>query len=255
MKGTFFQKTLEFRLAVDGESWRQGTAVVGTLQVRNHGPEPIPASDLRVTLAHGTDRKVKAKAADAFKTVGQFKPESGSLVAPGALSEGLGWKFTLEANAPVTDRAGSLYLLYGRGDDLAAHGHLQLKVVPQHPVEDLIEVMTTTFHFAVKHILAGKKGEVEVKFTPPDGKTYGFVEQLELSLIDQAGDIAAEFDFLIKQIDATQPGLGFKKVSRKLERVFARSEMVHGFNGRLNKDAAEAALRGVLDELQKSKQV
>ena len=36
MKGTFFQRPVEYNLWIDGESWRQGDTVSGELTVRNH---------------------------------------------------------------------------------------------------------------------------------------------------------------------------------------------------------------------------
>ncbi|MCC7441268.1 MAG: hypothetical protein IT285_06535 [Bdellovibrionales bacterium] len=254
MKGAFFQKTLEFRLTVDGETWHQGEAVKGALSVKNHGPEPVPAAELRVLLAQGVDRKVKAKAEGAFQVLATLSPgaTAGSLGA-GATSTPLGWDLTLDANAPVTDRSGSLYLLYGKGEELANLGHLQLTVKPRVIFQDLIDVLTVTYHFAVKHVLARKGGIVEVKFSPPDGRSFSFVEHLLLALRMDGDTIDAGFEFHVKQVDATQPGLNFKKGTQSFELKLESGDYVHSFNGRLKKEAAEAAVKGILDEVQKTR--
>ena len=53
MKGTFFQKPFEFKLNVEGETWRQAQGVSGVLTVKNQGSSPVSVEGTRVHLAYG----------------------------------------------------------------------------------------------------------------------------------------------------------------------------------------------------------
>src|SRR6185437_9396529 len=110
VKGTFFQKPLEFRLSVDGETWRQGDPITGTLTVKNHSPEPLPTQEITVRLARATLRKVHQKLEGAFGTaVGSAAPPSdASTLAPGA-EFNFPWKFVTDRNCPITDSVSSLF--------------------------------------------------------------------------------------------------------------------------------------------------
>ena len=51
MKGTFFQKPLELNLLVEGETWRQGDPITGSLTIKNHGSTEFALSELRMQVA------------------------------------------------------------------------------------------------------------------------------------------------------------------------------------------------------------
>src|SRR5690606_11357678 len=100
MKGTFFQDSLEYRLVVEGESWHQGSLLSGTLQVRNHASSPASLSDLNVSLADGIEKKVKAKAEDAFSVLASVQPAASAKdLGAGQSSEPMTWEIPLDENA------------------------------------------------------------------------------------------------------------------------------------------------------------
>ena len=41
MKGTFFNKPLEYKIEIDGESWTQGSKVTGNIIIVNHSKRPV----------------------------------------------------------------------------------------------------------------------------------------------------------------------------------------------------------------------
>ena len=67
MKGTFFNKPLEWNLETIGESWQQGAIIKGTLRVKNHGTEPADLKDAGVALAVAEIKKVHSRTEGALK--------------------------------------------------------------------------------------------------------------------------------------------------------------------------------------------
>lgn len=224
-------------MIVNGESWRQGEKISGTLTVKNHGPSPT--GGLRVVLAYADERKLKAKSPDGIEELASKTFES---AGP---SE---WEFQLDPNAFVSDTSGCLTLLYGAGEDLHALGRLKLNIQPRLIFSDFIEVMNVTFRFVVKHIKAGKKGSVEVKLIPPAGPSYPTLEHLILSLYMEGDTVEATFHFNKKGIDASSPGLTLKKEVRKIERSLSPAQYLLSFNRRLNKEEVEKIVEGVIAE-------
>ncbi len=254
MKGTFFRESLEYRLFIDGESWPQGGKIVGTIQVKNHGAAEVALADLRVVLTEGKDKKVKAKADGAFAELVSLNPLMGrGIIPPGGESEAAPWEFTLDENARVTDKTGGLYVLYGRGAEHAQFGHLPLNVVPRQEFLDFVELMRAVFHFSLKGITSGKKGTVQVKLLPPEGKTFSNVEQLDLTLFKKNGDYQANLEFTTKRVDPASPVLAMKEESRSFERGFSESEFLHSFNQRLKKETVEAFLNECIPQLLEKK--
>lgn len=258
MKGIFFRGNLEFRLEVDGERWRQGESLRGTLTVRNHGKEPLAAgSRIQVTLALGSEKKVKAKAEGAFKRIDSR--EFPASMAPGASSDALPWEFPLTLTTPVSDSMSSLYLVYGPEGAVAPPeaGALQLRIIPHQHLEDLIDVLSTTYRFPVKKILAADyKGGVEVKLDPPEGsKRYSTTDQLVATFHLLPGENGAptsldvEFDFHLREADATSGSIQYKKARKAVDRTIPVRELLHSFNQRVNREAFEKVVEGIFGEV------
>jgi len=256
MKGIFFRGNLEFRLEVDGEQWRPGGEIRGRLIVRNHGKESHGAP-VQVTLALGSEKKVKAKAEGAFKKI-DLRSFPLALLA-GGTSQPLEWAFPLPLTTPVSDSLASLYLVYGAESAAAPPeaGALQLRIVPHQHVEDLIDVLSTTYRFPVKKILAADhKGGVEVKLDPPEGgKRYSNTDLLVTTFHLVPGengapaDLDVEFDFHLREVDARSGGVNVKKSRRALDRSIPVRELLHGFNQRVNREAFERVVDGVFGEV------
>jgi len=84
MKGTFFNKSLEFKLNVNGESWFQGDTISGTLWVKNHSNLEIKLSELSVFIAYGSTKKVQAKDKNAFTNLTALELNTGIDTGSGA---------------------------------------------------------------------------------------------------------------------------------------------------------------------------
>ena len=245
MKGTSFQKPLEFKLAVEGESWKQGETLSGTLTVKNHGAEPADLSGLRTALAYANLEDVRTKVPDAFefqaatelKPTGQLAPQQ---------EETFEWKIQLDRNSPITDKSRSLFLLYGQGEAPVKLGQLQLVVVPVTIIQDFLNLMSIDFKFVVK-ILKFNKNAVEAKFTPPSAKEFSAVENLFISFRFDGDQLQLRYLFNIKKLDASA-GMEMKKDKKEFKQEFIPNQYLLS-NGRLNHEKIGPAVQEILGEL------
>lgn len=196
MKGTLFQKPLEFNLEINGETWNQGNVLAGTLGVTNHGTEEVELNLNGVALALGNIRKVKAKdqaAFDLFETI-TFPAEK---LAPND-KKGLSFKFELPMNGPITDKTQSPYILYGNLEK--REGMLQLPVEPSLTFKPLIDVLDIFFRFKVKEKKTAKNA-VDFKLIPPDAKEFKALDSLVLKAkeLPEQG-IELKFQFKLKNL-------------------------------------------------------
>lgn len=246
MKGTSFQKPFEFNLLVDGESWKQGDAIEGTLVTRSHAGEAMTLDGVKVSLAYGQLSQVKAKNPEAFEILGTVAMPAGKSLAPRA-EERLSWRFELDRNAPVTEKGSSLFLLYGSADSSEKLGQLQLPIHPFPLIQDLIELIRVEFRFVVKHLRAAKGGWTEVKLVPPSAQALAFLEYLQV-YAKMAGDrLKLRYAFSVKKLDASA-GVHLKKGKREWEQELG-PEDYRVASGRLNHERLKAAVQDVLTQL------
>ncbi len=59
MKGTFFQKPIEYKIEVEGETWSQGDVVKGQLIVNNHGDSSLDFTSIGCHLCFVDMKKMK----------------------------------------------------------------------------------------------------------------------------------------------------------------------------------------------------
>jgi hypothetical protein len=241
MKGTSFQNGVEFKISIEGEAWEQGQPLVGRLVIQGK------SESSRVILASATERKLKNKSPDAFEVLAE---------CPGAQAQ-TGFEFALPLTARITDKAGSLYLLYGNALDPHALGRLRLNIVPHHVVQDLIDLLRTEFRFALKKATAGKKDFTEFELTPPAGKDWAQLDHLivrtrivtaEEASEDAETSLLVYLDFHRAEVDGLKAGLSTKITQREVGREVGLSDLVHAFNGRLNKDAAAELIHDMFEE-------
>jgi hypothetical protein len=237
MKGTSFQNGIEFKITINGETWLQGEEISGHLEATAKNPGAT-LTRARVILAETTHRKLKSKSVEGFHILAEAE----------ANTSPLNYSFKLPVQARITDNAGSLFMLYGCQDDLHTLGILKLNIVPHHYLRDLIELMRTEFRFALKTLTAGKNGWVVAKLEPSGSKDWAQLDNLELSLQISDDTIEAKFQFNRNAVDALKAGLQTKIEKREVYRSWDTPEFVHGFNDRLNKDAAQIGIENAISE-------
>jgi hypothetical protein len=231
MKGMSFQNGVEFKVVIEGESWSQGDEIRGKIESK-------PLSPVQVYLAEGNDKKVKAKSADAFIVLQE-------LTSPKAPFD---WKFPLNLDARISDKSGSLYLLYGNQENLDKLGQLRLDILPHIHLKDLIDLCTMHFRFALKSIGFAKSGDTEIKLGPPSNKEWTFLEELVIHAKLNESTLQTRFQFHRKEIDGTKGGLVTKSVKREISRKWNVSQIVHDFNQRLNKEIITVEFEKIVAE-------
>lgn len=242
MKGIFFQKPMELSLLVEGEKWRQGDSIAGNLTIKNRGTDTLSVDDIRVHLAYGELKRVRAKSPDAFEILETAQGPSGIVAVSGEVS--WSWKFSTDRNAPITDGSKSLFLLYGKGDALDQVGQLQLCVEPEMIIQDFLSTLQTEFRFVVK-TMKSSKGFVEVKLSPPSAKSFATLEALILSARYEQDVLIVRYEFKVKKIEATAAAFDIKKLQKKTEQKFSAQDYRLP-SGRTNFAHMEAAIREAL---------
>ncbi|MFL5813427.1 MAG: hypothetical protein ACJ763_07595 [Bdellovibrionia bacterium] len=248
MKATFFQKPNEFNLNIEGESWRQGDPVSGSLLIRNHGTEALDASEIRVVLAHGAITKVRKKDAGAFTVVSEqaMSSEPGApKIVPGSQAS-FQWKFETDRNCTVTEKGSSLFILYGRGESLDSLGQIQLVIHPYFIIQEYLNSIQTQFRFVLKSFRT-TKGWLECKLSPPSARNFASVEQLLLSFRFDGDTLMAHYSFDVKKLEALAATTSISKQKREFEQNY--NSMQYLRNGRFNFDEIEASIRDVMNQL------
>lgn len=244
MKGVFFQKPLEFKLHVEGESWRQGDEIAVELLVKNHGSESINTDDLVLILALGTLKKVREKSSEAYQEISSAKWEEKNSI-PTSGEHHLKWKFKTDINCPITDTIGSLFILYGKRDSLEKLGQLQLVVNPHAEVDEFLSRLNIQHRFVVKS-KKYKKGSVDVKLDPPSSRAYLTLEQLLINFKKVETGLKINYQFQVKKVEATAATLDVKKQGKTLDQELSRSDLYLA-SGRFNHDKMEEYIRAALD--------
>jgi hypothetical protein len=250
VKATFFQKPLEFNLTIEGESWRQGDAVSGTLLVKNHGAQEIDSSEIRVILAHGAISKVRKKDSGAFHVL-TFQPMPAQKVSPAGQAS-FSWKFETDRNCTVTEKSASLFILYGKGDApevpgaLDSLGQIQLVFHPEWVIEEFLKSLQTQYRFVLKS-MKSSKGWLECKMVPPSARHFASVEQLLLSFHYDDDSLKVHYEFDVKKLEALAATTSLSKQKREFEQTFSSTEYLR--NGRFNFDFVEASIRDVMAQI------
>jgi hypothetical protein len=240
MKGTLFQKPLEFNLHVEGESWKQGDPVRGSLLVKNHGTESVALSEIRVHLAEGGLKKVRLKTPGAFEVLSSISGPEVGLLEPGKEAT-IPWSFLTDRNSSITDSFNSPFLVYGRGEALETLGQLQLFFHPYEIIQEFIKIIGTRFRFVVKSQRGVKRG-VDIKLVPPAGsKAFSSLEHLVLSFRFEGETLELRYSFQVKKLEASAAAVDVKKQKSELEQSFT-PEQYRVPSGRVNDELLESAI-------------
>lgn len=246
MKGTFFQKPLEFSLRVEGESWRQGEAIAGTLFAKNHGAQALPGG-FQVKLARGTLKKVHQKVSGAFYEILATSSAPAGEIAPQA-ELGHSWRFQTDRNCPITDNTESLFLLYGSESETEKMGHLQVTIKPEPVIEEFLKAFQIEFRFVVKSFKSSKRG-VDVKLMPPDSQHFTMLDYAQLSFRFDGDVLHVGYVFNLKEVQASSAAVDVKKKKKEFEQTFAPGEYRLS-SGRFNHERLEAAAAEAIKQVE-----
>ena len=258
MKGTVFQRPLEFNLQVEGETWAQGDVIKGVLVVKNHGNEPASLADVRVRLALGKLSKVRQKVSDAFKIVSTaaivrqgaeapvdrtFIMDPNGVVQPGGEAS-FEWKFQTDRNCPITDNLSSLFLVYGRGEATDVLGALQLAVQPHSLIRMYLDALNIEFRFIPKGQKASK-GRVEAKFDPPSSQNYASLESAVLFFRFEGENLVIDYVFNVKKIEANAASFEVQKKAKELTHTITPRQYLNS-SGQVDHGCLEESIKDAL---------
>ena len=236
MKGTLFSDGVEVQLLVNGESWRQGDGLSGSIQITNHNGEDLNGEGFGVTLAYARFKDLKKKA-DSFAILDEFKMDTKK-------SESLNWSFQLEENCPITDKVGSFYLLFGKKTDYLKGGQLQLNILPHLLVQDFCNIFQTFFRFKLKETKS-KKNSIEMKFIAPKTKEYGMIDSLSLFFSTTGENLALKYIYNVQKLDYGVNGVKATKAKVECSQELSPKEY-SSFGDSLDQDKVIAVIKDSL---------
>lgn len=217
MRATLFKEGLEFKLEINGERWIQGQKVEGELVLNNLGKNTLSLKKLSVRLAWGDFKKIKARSDLAFQILDTSSLEENLELSAGQ-SKNWKWSFTLNDDCPISEKNGSLFILYGDELNSSLGGDLQLTIEPKVLYRDIIKLMENFMRFKLKDITS-KKGQVLAKFQPPQSKEFAALDSLLLGFNLEKQELNLNYEFKVKKLNlsATNTDLKMAKDISKLE--------------------------------------
>ena len=242
MKGTFFNKPLEWNIETQGESWTQGSPISGRLTVKNHGTEKIDLTGSGVALAWAEIKKVHTRTQGALKFESQQILEQ-PILAPGEMTS-IDFTLTLPANCPVTDKKASYFLAYGKSCE---ENHLQLKVEPRVLFTKIAGLLDTFHRFKLKEVKSAKAG-VEFKLLPPTARDMANLDGLSLVFAVDQDTLMLNFEFQVKKLDTSSITTKVSKEVVKIQKTLTPKEYSLG-KEMINQDGILKSLEEVLREV------
>lgn len=243
MKGVFFQQPLEIRVEVTGDEFRQGDTLPCTLSVKNHGAAPVSLSGAVLKLALGDLKKVKQKTEDAFEVIATAELTPKEHAAPQA-TESMSWTFQLDRNCAITDKAHSLFILYGGLGAAAGVGQLLVTVQPHQHIRSFIELMESNFQFIFRDAKSSG-GWVDAKFKSPSTREFSMLEELVLGFHFSDDGLRLRYACKVKKFEATSVSLGVRKGKSVIERELKQSQYLLP-GGFINPEGIDAEVRDAL---------
>lgn len=249
MKGTLFQKPLELTLNIDGETWKQGEEIIGTLTVKNHGNDNVDLSMTGVTLAIGDGKKIKAKHEKAFVIQDQALFGEDIQLASNE-QKVLDCSFKLSKDSAITQKADGPYIVFGDSSNLLEGELLQLQVMPIASITNFLEVFGNFFRFKTK-TLKNKKGYIEAKMEAPGSKEYGAIEQLMLLMKMDGENLELKYTFKVQKLAYQTAGVEAKSEKVELNQTLTpRQYKIYG--DAPNQDGMMKAIEEILREVKRS---
>jgi hypothetical protein len=238
MKGTFFNKTLEYNINIDGESWKQGDQVSGTFTIIEHSKTDSNKSKFGCHLCFCTIKKFKSKDLKAFKVL-----ESKMLTSD---QSELNFTFDLKQNCPITDTIGSLYIIYGDMDSPFESGSLQLNITPISPILYFTQIFEQFYRFKLK-AYKNKKENIEALVIAPDSKEWVGIQKMAIQMKMIGDELNVQFNINLKKLDFSNDLNKTRDEKREIVKVLAKNQ--YDLYGIANQDGIKKVIDEVLNEI------
>lgn len=221
MKGIIIKQGVQFHCELQGENWRQGEQILGSLELLGSSYN----QDLNIRLAIGQDKKVSKKDVDAFEIL-----EEVNLERPGQFS------FQLPANAFLSEKSKSLYLLFGGKDfDFPDYGSLRLEIRPEIVIEEFLGIFVDQMRFKLKSckskIRPGKPNTTEAKLEAPEKGDYQNIDSLTLHLSfieseEGKKQLSLNYQFTLKKLAYGEGDMAVKKEKYQIMQNLSEREFL-----------------------------
>lgn len=245
MKGTIFLKPLEYSITADGEKWRQGDTIRGNLKITNHSTENVELPFLKLSLAVGNFKKIKAKDKNAWESLSEIKLSEKFIIGASEEKEFL-WNFELPDDCQITLKDKSLYLTYLDREEVLPTGQLELVVDPKIIINQFLEIFESFLRFKVVQTKYSK-GMVEIKLNPPSSKELSHVESLILRMKETDRTLNIEYVFSMHAFEMVAGNMIAQKKIKQVEQKLSSSQY-YVYGNSVNQDFIVKTISDVIKE-------
>ncbi|MBF0279616.1 MAG: hypothetical protein HQM13_17590 [SAR324 cluster bacterium] len=227
MKGFYFQRPFEYHLVAEGEEWEQGGRICGTIRVKNTESEKVDSNSLQIGLAYGNFKKIKDREDDAWKEI-QTEVLAESLNFAPEEEREFEWGFFLASDCPITDKSGSLFLLYGDGD-LYSQGRIDVRMNLMPILQSFLQTFETQFRFQKKYEKSNLEF-TEVKLVPPDSKDFPTLDHVLCYLRIHEEKMEIRYSFKMKSlgVKGDKSSLKVARKKREYQQQFTQEQYAQG---------------------------
>ena len=246
MKGTIISKPLEYTIEALGEKWHQGDKLTGSLTIKNNGAEKVDLPFLKVAILEGNYKKVKAKNAKGWSSITEVVVAE-KLTLNSSEEKNYPFEFQLAENSSITDKNGSLFLVYFDKEDEFPKGNIELVIEPKQLIKNVLQIFENFLRFKVKEIKSGK-GSLEVKLVPPTSRELSNVDSLMLNISEIEKSLTLHYHFDFRVLNLTGATMQSEKTKKDIENVFTAKEyLIYGDS--VNQDFIVESVQKVLSEV------
>jgi hypothetical protein len=231
MRSVFFQRPLEYQIETSGEEWNQGDSLSGTLRVRNNGGDSLSTQAVQILLAYALKKELKDGKADAWQVRETLNFDLPELDA--GAQHTAEWTLPLPSDCPLTDKSGTLFLLFGGTEVLENGGRIDLQVRLHPLLQSFLQTFTTQFKFLEKH-RKHVKGWAEAKLNPPDTQEYSSLDHLLCHLRVREEQLEVRHFFKVKVFSREENYVKMRRKTRELEQSLSPEDYLQtgGFPNR-----------------------
>ena len=232
MRSTFFQQPFEYQIEIEGENWDQGGVIEGKLRVRNMSGADVTIKTVQLVLAHGLKKAIKEKRDVCWDIQEKLIIVQDLLLQPGG-EESRDWNFNLSTDCPITDKQGSLFLLFGGDEVLSEGGRLDLSI-QLHPIlQNFLQTFKTQFRFLEKY-QKRKADWTEVKLIPPDSREFPNMDYVLCFLRIHQELLEARYRFKMSGLGRSGQQMTITKKNREIEQIIPQESYLQpgGFPNR-----------------------
>lgn len=246
MKSTTFLKPLEYNLEVIGEKWHQGDKLKGTLRVKNHSAETLTLPFIKLTLASGNYKKLKARDKKGWDNLSE-KDLADSLALNANEEKEYPWEFQLSEDCRITDKDGSLYLNFSDKNEDWPVGLIELPIVPKVFILQFLEIFENFLRFKVAQTKYAK-GMIEIKLNAPKSRELAHIENLVLRVKEVEKTLTLEFNFSLSVLEMSGTAMVAQKKTKTVEKTLTAKEyLIYGSS--INQDYIITFLNSVVKEV------